>query len=363
MPGATSAAPAAGGTATAGAGGGAGTVAGSAVPASVAPSSFSTGDIAAAQGIAGSNAGLAPSGASALAPASGALSPTPGAGLSLATPGLTASGTTPLAPSGLGAGIGGASTTPAALTPNLSSLTSDSIGLTSADTSAINATANGSVFNGLADSDILGGGSSLTGGGSSALGGGGAAATPAATGAASSGNGAFGGISGGSVLGGLKTAAPLLASGIGLLSSVKEGNKQPANYGTLESQAGQLQSQGNQLQGYLTSGTLPPGVQAGLNSARASAEATIKSQYASRGMSGSSAEAQDIANLNATVVAQGAQIATGLLQQGVSESEFASNIYSQLMQTSIQQDKDLSASIANFAGALGGAGLKALPTG
>jgi hypothetical protein len=198
----------------------------------------------------------------------------------------------------------------------------------------------------------------LGGGGSSSL-------APAATSAASGGTGAAGGgsLSAGSILGGVKSYAPLLASGIGLLSSVKEGNKQPANYGTLEAQATQLGAQGNQLQGYLTSGTLPSGVQAGLDSAHQSAEATIKSQYASRGMSGSSAEAQDLANLNATVVARGAQIATGLLQQGVSESEFASGIYEQLMNTSIQQDKDLSASIANFAGALGGVGLKALPTG
>jgi hypothetical protein len=182
------------------------------------------------------------------------------------------------------------------------------------------------------------------------------AASTAGTGAASSGG--FG-----LNLGTLKSVAPLAASGIGLLMSAQEGNKQPANYQTLENQAGQLANQGNQLQGYLTGGTLPPGVQAGLDQAHQSAAATIKSQYAARGMSGSSAEAEDLANLNATVVAQGAQIATNLLQQGVSESEFSSQMYEQLMQTSIQQDKDLSASIASFAGALGGMGLKALPTG
>jgi hypothetical protein len=358
-----SSAPAAGGTATAGAGGGAGTVAGSAVPASVAPSSFSTGDIAAAQGITSGNAGLAPSGASALAPSQAASTLAPG-GSSLAggdITGLSVAGVNaPLAPSGLTAGAGGTLTTPSALTPNLGSLTGDSIGLTSADTSAINATANGSVFNGLTDADVLGGGGSSLGAGSSALGGAGTATTGAAT---SGGSAAGGGLSASSILGGVKSYAPLLASGVGLLSSIQQGNKQPANYGTLEAQAAQLGSQGNQLQSYLTSGTLPSGVQAGLDQAHQSAEATIKSQYASRGMSGSSAEAQDLANLSSTVVAQGAQIATGLLQQGVSESEFASSIYEQLMNTSIQQDKDLSASIANFAGALGGIGLKALPTG
>ncbi len=114
-----------------------------------------------------------------------------------------------------------------------------------------------------------------------------------------------------------------------------------------------MAQQGNQLQGYLTSGTLPPGIQAGLNQARDAAIATVKSQFAARGQSGSSAEADAISNININVVSNGANIATQLLNQGISESEFSSQIYANLMQTSIQQDQNLSNSIANFAGALG----------
>ena len=150
----------------------------------------------------------------------------------------------------------------------------------------------------------------------------------------------------------------LALSGLGLGASLLEGSQKPAGYGTLEKQAGQLNAQGQQLAGYLNTGTLPPGVAAGLQSAHDSAMATIKSQYASRGQSGSSAEAQDLANLSATVATQGANIATNLLQQGVSEEEYSSNIYQTLMQTSMQQDADLSKSISGFAGALAGSGFK-----
>ena len=173
-----------------------------------------------------------------------------------------------------------------------------------------------------------------------------AGATPAATGAG--------------LLGTLKSYAPLLASGGGLLTSMLEGNKNPAFEGQLQSQAAQMASQSAQLESYLTSGTLPPGVSAGLSSAHDAAAATIRSQYAARGQTGSSAEMQDLANLEATTVSQGAQIATNLLQQGVSESQFSAQLYEQLMQASMQQDAALSKSIADFSGSLAGMGLKSV---
>ena len=141
-----------------------------------------------------------------------------------------------------------------------------------------------------------------------------------------------------------------------------KGEQKPANYGTLNQEAAADAAQGAQLQSYLTSGTLPPGIASGLEGAHASAAATIRSQYAARGQSGSSAEAADSANLANTTVSQGATIATNLLNSGISESEFSSQLYQQLMATSIQQDNALSQSIANFSGALGGFGLKNLPT-
>jgi hypothetical protein len=152
----------------------------------------------------------------------------------------------------------------------------------------------------------------------------------------------------------------LALAGGGLLYSMLKGNQKPEFQPQVTQAAQNLNSQGQELQGYLTTGTLPPGVQAGLNSAQQSAIATIKSQYASRGMSGSSAEAQDISNLNATVVAQGASIATNLLAQGVSEEDMSAQLYQSLMQTSMQQDAQLSSSVANFSGALAGSAFKNL---
>jgi hypothetical protein len=156
----------------------------------------------------------------------------------------------------------------------------------------------------------------------------------------------------------LKSYGPLALGAAGLASSVLQGDKKPAYQGQVSAEAAQMSAQGQELQSYLTSGTLPPGVSAGLASANSSAAATIRSQYASRGQTGSSAEAQDLANLNATTVSQGAQIASNLLQQGVSESEFSAQLYQGLMDASVKQDAALSTSIANFAGGMAGMGLK-----
>lgn len=146
----------------------------------------------------------------------------------------------------------------------------------------------------------------------------------------------------------------LLLTGGMLAKSLLSGNAKPEGQAALEAQAGKLSAQGNQLQSYLTSGTLPPGVGASLNAAHDAAAATIRSQYASRGMSGSSAEQQDLAHLSQTTVSQGAQIATQLLSQGVSEQEFSAQIYQNLMAASAARDKAMSDSMARFAGALAG---------
>ena len=81
----------------------------------------------------------------------------------------------------------------------------------------------------------------------------------------------------------------------GLKSS--EGLKNVPGYSGLTGTANQLSSQSTQLQSYLTNGTLPPGVAQSLTQAGNAAKAAIRGQYASRGMSGSSAEAQDLANV------------------------------------------------------------------
>ena len=141
-------------------------------------------------------------------------------------------------------------------------------------------------------------------------------------------------------------------SALGLAANMLKGNQMPKYSGQLSAEAAQLQAQGAQLQGYLTSGTLPPGVGASLSAAHDSVAATIRSQYAARGMSGSSAEMQDLNNLAQTTVTQGAQIASNLLATGVSEQQFASGLYQNLMATSMQQDTNMSNAIAGFTNAM-----------
>jgi len=128
-------------------------------------------------------------------------------------------------------------------------------------------------------------------------------------------------------------------------------NQTPPGENAINTTANQLSAQSTQLQNYLTSGTLPPGVSTALSQAASQAQAAIRSQYAARGMSGSSAEVADLANVQNTIVSQGASIATNLLAQGVNEAGLAAQLYGQIMQTSLAQDNQLSNALATLASA------------
>ena len=196
-----------------------------------------------------------------------------------------------------------------------------------------------------------------------------AAGLPVSAGDAATGVGALGssgtavgdasaGAGGDGLLGGVKSFmkdyGPLALGGAGLAYNMLKGNEPVPYSAQLESQAAQLQAQGAQLQGYLSSGTLPPGIGAALQGAHDSAAASIRAQYASRGMSGSSAEMQDLANLAQTTVSQGANIASSLLSTGVSEQQFASGLYQNLMAQSVAQDTAMSNAMAGFTNAMAG---------
>lgn len=152
------------------------------------------------------------------------------------------------------------------------------------------------------------------------------------------------------------TSPDALLSGAGLAGNLIMGNKPVAGEGALSSQAAQLGAQGQQLSSYLDKGTLPPGMQNSLNQASESAKASIKSQYASKGMSGSSAEQQDLAHVDQAMQAQGAELAMSLLQQGVSESNLSSQLYKGIMDNALKQDESLGTAFSSFASSLAGGG-------
>jgi hypothetical protein len=133
-----------------------------------------------------------------------------------------------------------------------------------------------------------------------------------------------------------------------------KGNQTLPNQGALQSEAAQLAAQGTALQQYLQNGTLPPGVGQAIESAAASAKAQIKSEYAARGDSGSSAEAQDLAAVDQAAAGQGATIATQLLSEGVQETQLSSQIYGELLNLAVSQNAQLGSAIGNLAIALAG---------
>jgi hypothetical protein len=143
-----------------------------------------------------------------------------------------------------------------------------------------------------------------------------------------------------------------ILSALGLAANMMKGQQQPKYSADLARQAAELNARGAQLEGYLKSGTLPPGIGAALSGAHDSAAASIRSRYANMGMSGSSAEMQDLNNLAQTTVSQGADIANKLLATGVSQQQFASGLYQNLMANAMKQDEQMSNAISGFTNAM-----------
>lgn len=185
------------------------------------------------------------------------------------------------------------------------------------------------------------------------LAGGGGANAPAAAQGNSLLNAIKGTDSWGTALGNNLSMIPSLA-GLGL--AAVQGNKTLKGQNQVAGEANQLAAQGQQLQSYLQSGTLPPGTEQSINEASASAVAAIRSKYAAMGMSGSSAEQQDIANAEAQAASQGTDIAMNLLKTGINESGIASNLYNNILQTSLGQSKELSNVGSSFFSSLSGGG-------
>lgn len=181
------------------------------------------------------------------------------------------------------------------------------------------------------------------------------AAGPAVGSTAATAAPASGGIGG--ILGDLgitkANALPAAIAAGGLLYDTTRSQNIPG-LSQLQSEANQFAAQGNQLQSYLQSGTLPTGVQSSIDQASQAAEAQVRSQYADMGLSGSSMEAQALASVKENTAAQGASIAATLLSQGVNESQIASQLYGDLLTFNQQQNTATGSAISSLAEALAG---------
>jgi hypothetical protein len=131
----------------------------------------------------------------------------------------------------------------------------------------------------------------------------------------------------------------------------------------LQQQAGQVGATGQQLTQPLLTGQLPPEAEASVQAAMKDADATIRSQYARLGLTGSTPEADQLANLSLRFEAMRFQIAQQMANSGQNLLQLASqdlgaeaNIYQGLMQTQISEDNATRDSFAKLAGSLALAG-------
>jgi hypothetical protein len=156
------------------------------------------------------------------------------------------------------------------------------------------------------------------------------------------------------------TSNPLgiLAGVGGLAYSVMDGKKISEAQQQLQQQAASLNEQGKQIMGYLTSGTLPAGLKAGLDQATAAARAKVISNYAAQGQNTdptqNSALAQQLAMIEQQAIITTAQIGQQLYSTGLQESGLSSQLYTQLAQLDQTQTGRVGQAIASMAAALSG---------
>lgn len=124
----------------------------------------------------------------------------------------------------------------------------------------------------------------------------------------------------------------------------------------LVGQATNLGTTGAALQQPLVSGVLPPGAQASIDQLTQSEIARIKSQFGEMGLSGSTMEAQAIAQAQQSAQARAFQIAQNMAQLGLSDMSASSQIFEQLLNSGLQSDQQFQTALSQFAAALAGGG-------
>lgn len=191
----------------------------------------------------------------------------------------------------------------------------------------------------------------------------GGSSTPGVSGGGSPGGGGsadagfFGNLSQGNygkALGDIPLGAAVGGAGIGY--EALRGTPSIPNLNNLTTAAGAAEAQSQTLIGAEQSGQLPPGAAAGVKQGLDSAVASIRGQFASQGLSGSSMEADAIAQAQEAASSQSFQIASTMAQQGISLAGLPASIYGEIMNATLQNDNDFSNAIVNFATSAAGGG-------
>lgn len=112
--------------------------------------------------------------------------------------------------------------------------------------------------------------------------------------------------------------------------------------------------QASGLEAALFTGQLPPGAQAAVNQATEAAKAAVRSKYASLGLTGSSMEAQDIANVDQQAASQIFSLASDLYKTGISQSGLSTELYNAILQAQGGLANESRNALTNYAAAIGG---------
>jgi hypothetical protein len=151
------------------------------------------------------------------------------------------------------------------------------------------------------------------------------------------------------------------ATGYGLLHSLSSQSGQVGNVSANEAALNNLATQtgqtGAQLQSYLASGTLPPGLMEQVNQATAAAIQNIKAKYAANGVGpNSTPEAQDIAKIQENVAGTIATIGQQLLTAGTADLQISQGTLTSLLTANTTLNNQTNQAIANLARALSSGG-------
>lgn len=151
--------------------------------------------------------------------------------------------------------------------------------------------------------------------------------------------------------------ALLGAGGLALDYMMTPSLSQMSEAQPLETAAGQLARTGSNLQSYLQSGTLPPGAAEAVQSATNAAKATVRSNYANLGLTGSTMESQALNMVDQNAAAQTFSIANQLMSEGANFTNMSDQIYQNILNETLQQDTAFQQALASFSGGLAGMGM------
>lgn len=149
-----------------------------------------------------------------------------------------------------------------------------------------------------------------------------------------------------------KFGGPLVQGGVLGAESIIQQGQLNSELAPLRGSAELQAKQSAALESAMFGGQLPPGAQAAVDQATQAATARVRSTYAGLGLSGSTMEADALNQVTRQSEAQKFQFAEQLMQGGLSAAQMSDQLYGQIMSAQMQEDKDLSGAVTNFAASL-----------